>query len=94
MLTITGCKFLCICLIKIETADGQTDKRTDGNGRPISLYSRDHVRSIKHKIRESTNGLDYNSSFAREVKIRQKGKQKKATNKLKEAMKKRQKKDH
>ena len=37
---------------------------TDGNGRPISSYSRNHERSRKRKIRHSANGLDYNTSLA------------------------------
>ena len=50
--------------------DGQTDRQIDGNGKPISSYSRGHERSRKRKSRESADGLDCNTSFAyaREVK--------------------------
>ena len=35
----------------------------DGNGRPISSYSRGHVRSRKRKSRESVDGLAYNTKM-------------------------------
>ena len=45
-------------------------RQTDGNGKPISSYSRGHEKSRKRKSRESTDGPDCNTSFAyaREVK--------------------------
>ena len=53
-----------------RTADRPTDRQADGNWRPISSYSGDHERSIKHKTKESADGLDYNHSlaYAQEVK--------------------------
>ena len=58
-----------IYLTKIRDSR-QTDRQTDGNGRPIPSYCRGHERSRKPKRRESVDGLDYSTSFtyAREVK--------------------------
>ena len=39
---------------------GTAGRRTDGNGEPISSYSRGHEKSRKCKSRQSTDGFDYN----------------------------------
>ena len=53
-----------ICLIKIRSNGRQmTDRQTDGNGRPISSYSRGLERSRKYKSRQSADEFDYNTSL-------------------------------
>ena len=50
--------------------DRRADEQTDGNGRPISSYSRCHETSRKHKIaNHSIDNYNISLACAREVKV-------------------------
>ena len=51
-----------LSLIKIGT-HRQTDRQTDGKGRPLFYYSRSHETPRKHESDKISDGFDYYTSL-------------------------------